>query len=152
MLERFLPDRIDNTLRGHPLAPWLFAPVLAAKTGIAFGMIVNGREAARSADGIPLDTYGAAGAQAVAALLAVWGVSQVALLLPGWVALVRYRAMVPAMFGLLLFEHLARKWILLVKPITRTGTPPGFWINLALVALMIAGLALSLWKHAEART
>ena len=62
----------------------------------------------------------------------------------GVLALTRYRAMIPFMFVLLLLEHLARRWILLVKPIARTGTPPGMYINLVLLVLMIVGLALSL--------
>jgi hypothetical protein len=48
------------------------------------------------------------------------------------------------MFSLLLLEHLGRKLILFFMPIARTGTPPGLLINLALVALMIVGLVLSL--------
>jgi hypothetical protein len=38
---------------------------------------------------------------------------------------------------------LARRWILLVKLIARTGIPPGIYINLVLRGLMIAGLVLS---------
>jgi hypothetical protein len=58
--------------------------------------------------------------------------------------LFRYRAMVPFMFALLLLEHLGRKLILFVMPIARTESPPGVLINLALVAVMIVGLVLSL--------
>jgi len=65
--------------------------------------------------------------------------------------LVRYRAMVPCMFALLLLEHLCRKLIFLVMPITRIGEPPGFLINLALVALMIVGLILSLRNQDSSR-
>ena len=67
----------------------------------------------------------------------------------GILALVRYRALIPFLFVLLLLEHLARKWILLVQPIVRTGTPPGAYINLVLLALMMVGLALSLWRRAD---
>ncbi|HXI01933.1 MAG TPA: hypothetical protein VNI57_02045 [Candidatus Saccharimonadales bacterium] len=147
MLDRILPRSIDNTYRGHLLALWLFVPVLIVKTGIAFGTIVNGRSAARSADGIPLETFGAAGAEAVVALFAIWGLSQLVLSVFGVLAFVRYRAMIPLMFLLLLLEHLTRRWILFVKPIARTGRPPGLWINLGLLVLMIAGLALSLWSR-----
>jgi len=38
---------------------------------------------------------------------------------------------------------------LLVKPIARTGTPPGIYINLVLLVLMIVGLALSLRSRAD---
>ncbi len=149
MLNQILPQRIDNTYRGHTLALWLFIPVLIAKTGIALGTIFNSRNAAQSADGIPLDTFGARGAETVVALFAIWGLSQLVFSVLGVLALTRYRAMIPFMFGLLLLEHLARKWILLVKPIATTGTPRGIYINLVLLGLMIVGLALSLRRRAD---
>ena len=148
-MNALLPRRIDNTYRGHPLAVWLLVPVVVVKTGIALGTIFNGRMAAQSADGIPLDSFGTAGADAVVALFAIWGLSQLVLSVLGVLALTRYRAMIPFTFALLLVEHLARRWILLVKPIARTGSPPGLYINLVLVALMIGGLALSLRSRAE---
>ena len=150
MLNQVLPRRLDDTYRGHPLAVWLFITVLVAKTGIALGAIFNGRVAAQSADGIPLDSFGSGGAQAVLALFAIWGLSQLVLSVFGLLALVRYRAMIPLMFVLLLSEHLLRKWILLVKPIARTGAPPGGYINLSLLLVMAAGLVLSLRRRAEA--
>ena len=149
MLSRILPPRIDNAYRGHPLALWLFVPVVLSKTAIALGTIFNGRRAAQSADGIPLDSFGAAGAEAVLALLAIWGLSQLVFSVLGVLALARYRAMIPLVFVLLLLEHLARKWILLVKPIARAGTPPGIYINLGLLVLMILGLVLSLCRRAD---
>lgn len=147
MLARILPRRIDNDYRGHRLALWLFVPVLLVKTGIALGTIFNGRNAAQSADGIPLDSFGSAGAQAVVALFAIWGLSQLVSSVFGVLALTRYRAMIPLMYVVLLLEHLARRWLLVVKPIVRTGTPPGLYINLALLLLMIVGLALSLRRR-----
>jgi len=149
MLNRILPQRIDNTYRGHPLALWLFIPVVVLKTGIALGTIFNGRGAAQSADGIPLDSFGASGAEAVVALFAIWGLSQLVFSVFGVLALTRYRAMIPLMFALFLFEHVVRRLIFLVKPIARAGTPPGTYINLVLLVLMIGGLALSLRSRAD---
>ena len=149
ILHQILPPQLDNTYRGRRLALWLFLPVLLMKTGIALGTIFNGRNAAQSADGIPLDRFGPGGAEAVVALFAIWGLAQLLFSVFGVLALVRYRAMIPLMFVLLLAEHLARKGILLVKPIATTGTHPGSYINLALLAVMFLGLALSLWRRAE---
>lgn len=144
-----LPESLDNRFRGRLLALWLFGPVLVVKTGIALGTIFNGRAAAQSADGIPLDRFGADGAEAVVALFAIWGLAQLVLCGLGILALVRYRAMVPLLFLLLLLEQLARKGILMVKPIVRSGTPPGALINLSLLGLMVVGVALSLWRRKE---
>jgi hypothetical protein len=147
MLNLLLPQHIDNSYRGHKLALWLFGLVVFMKTSIGLGTIFNGHNAAIKADGIPLDTFTPAGAQAVVSLFAIWGLAQVTIGLICILALIRYRAMVPLLFSLLLLEHLSRKLILFVMPIPRTGTPPGFFINLALVGLMIVGLVLSLWNQ-----
>lgn len=152
MLERILPRSIDNTYRGNRVALWLFVPILVMKTGIAFGTIFNGRNAAQGADGIPLDTLGVAGAQAVIAMFAAWGLAQVVISFFGWLALFRYRAMIPLMFIVLLVEHALRRWIFYVKPIARSAGAPGLYINLALLAVMLIGLALSLTSSSAGRT
>jgi hypothetical protein len=144
MVGQLLPQLIDNSYRGHKLALWLFGAVVFMKTSIGLGTIFNGRTAAMSADGIPLDTFPPAAAQAFLSVFAIWGLAQVMLGLLCILALVRYRALVPFLFALLLLEHLGRKLILFVMPIAKTGTPPGLFINLALVAVMIVGLVLSL--------
>lgn len=147
MLVRLLPQTVDNTYRGHRLALWLFGAVIVMKGGIGLGTIFNGRSAAIDADGIPLDSFGAAGADAFVSLFAAWGLSQVVLNLVGLLALVRYRSAVPFMFALLLLEHLCRKLVFLVLPLPRTGSAPGSYINLAIVATMVAGLVLSQWNR-----
>ena len=149
MLQRLLPQRIDNTFRGHRLALWLFGVLVLMKGGIGLGTIFNGRSAATSADGIPLDTFSPAGEQAFVSLFAAWGLSQLMLNLIGLLVLVRYRAMVPFMFALLLLEHLSRRLIFVVLPIASTGTSPGFFVNLVFVAVMIVGLALSLRNQGD---
>jgi hypothetical protein len=144
MPHQLLPLRIDNAYRGHRLALWLFAGLVLMKGGIGLGTIFNGRSAAITADGIPLDTFTPAGEQAFVSLLAAWGLSQLVLNLIGLLVLVRYRAMVPFMFALLLLEHLGRRLIFWALPIVRTEMSPGFFVNLLLVAVMIVGLVLSL--------
>ena len=150
MLNLLLPQRIDNSHRGHKLALWLFGLVVFMKTSIGLGTIFNGRHAAVQADGIPLDSFTPAGAQAVVSFFAIWGLGQAMIGLLCILALVRYRAMVPLLFSLLLLEHLSRKLILLVLPIPRTGNTPGTYINLVLLGLMIVGLVLSLWNQPNA--
>ena len=119
------------------------------KTGVGLGTLFNGHNAASSADGIPLDTFTPAGVRTVVTLFALWGLSQLMICLLGVLVLVRYRAMVPVMFALFLLEHLGRTAILQIMPIDTRGSPPGHFINLALLAIMIAGLALSLWDKGD---
>lgn len=144
MLNQLLPQRFDNTYRGHKLALWLFGLLVLVKTAMSVNSIFLGHKVATSADGIPLDTFPPAAAQTVLALFAIWGFAQLMICLLCTLVLSRYRALVPLMFAFLLLEHLGRKLVLQFIPIARIGTPPGFYVNLALLAVMIAGLALSL--------
>jgi hypothetical protein len=137
------PARIDNEFRGHRLGLWLFALVMLAKTAIAFGTIFNGRAAAEAADGIPLDSFGAAGAHAFLTVFAMWGLAQ---LVPGalaTIALLRYRAMIPLLYLVFLLEHIARRVLLFTHPLA-ASVAPGWHINVGLVALMVIGLIVSL--------
>ena len=151
MFKRLLPGHIDNTFRGSRLALWFLALLVRMKAAMGLNSVLNGRVVASSADGIPLDTFTPDGAQAVVSLFAIWGLSQLFFSLLGLLVLVRYRAMVPLMFALLLSEHLSRKLILHIMPIVKVGTPPGTAVNLVLLGLMVAGLALSLWTRSGGR-
>jgi len=151
MLDRVLPPYIDNTYRGHGLALWLFIPVVILKLLMSLGAIFNGANVLRLADGIPLDSYGAAGASTVVSLFAAWGLLHLVIVMLCLLALRRYRAMVPFMLGLLLTEHLIRKQLILAfLPIARVATTPGRVVNAALLILMVAGLVLSLWRRRPA--
>lgn len=144
MINRILPQRIDNTYGGHKLALWLFGLLLLMKMGMSLSSIFNGTSVASTADGIPLDTYPAAAASTIVSLFGLLGLSRLTTCLLGILVLVRYRNLVPFMFALLLLEHLSGRLILYFIPILRTGTPPGFYVNLGLLAVMLVGLALSL--------
>ena len=149
VFDQLLPQRIDNTYRGRKLALWLFALLLFIKAAISLNSIFNGYTVARSADGIPLDTFTPAGAQTVVSLFGLLGFSQLMFCLLGVLVLIRYRSMVSFLFALLLLEHLGRRLILQLMPIVKTGRPPRTAVNLVLLAVMIAGLALSLWNRDE---
>ena len=144
MLRRLLSPHADNDYQGHRLALWLFAAIVLMKSIVSLSSIFNGRSVAISADAIPLEKLTPAGAQAVVYAFAEWGLAQLVICLICALVLIRYRALVPLMFALLLLEHLCRRLLFLVMPIERTRTPPGFYVNLVLLALMIAGLVLSL--------
>jgi hypothetical protein len=152
MIKKLLPQRLDNAYRGYKLALWLFALVVSVMTFQGLGVIFNGYSIAVAADGIPLDTYAPAAAQTVVALFALLGLSRMIMTLLCVLALVRYRSAIPFMFALLVVEHLAKQLILHFVPIVRTGTVPGSIVNLILLALMIVGLALSLWRRGKPET
>jgi hypothetical protein len=144
MLNEFLPRQVDNTYHGYRIALWLFALLVFLRVTMSLNSIFNARVVASSADGIPLDTFTPVGAQTVVSLFALLGLSNLIICLLCILVLARYRALIPFMFALFLLEHLSRKLILQFMPIVRTGTSPGFVVNLILLALIIVGLALSL--------
>ena len=144
MFKQLFPQRVDNTYRGYKLALWFFALVVLMKVAMSLNSIFNGYFVASSADGIPLDTFTAAGAQTVVSLFAIWGLAQLVICVLCILVAVRYRSMLPFMLALLLLEALSRRLILHFLPLARTGSPPGFSVNLALLALIVVGLALSL--------
>ena len=146
MLSRLVPQRIDNTYTGRRVALWLFGLVVVLKGAMGGNALFNGYVVASSADGIPLDTYPPEAAQAVVSLFGLWGVGHVVLILLGLLVLVRYRAMVPLMFGVLLVEQLGRKVVTMALPIARPGDAPGSFVSVGLLVLMIVGLGLSLWR------
>ncbi len=57
MLNRILPEQIDNNYRGHKFAFWLLIPLVLLKLLICLVAIFAPDGGAQSADGIPLDTF-----------------------------------------------------------------------------------------------
>ena len=150
-MNKLLPRPADNTYRGYRVALWLFGILVLLKTIISVNSMINARGVATSADGVPLDTFGPEGARAFVNLFALLGLSNLVICLLCIVVLARYRALVPLMFSLLLLQHLARKLIHQAMPTVTTGNPPASVINLVLLALMVAGLALSLWSPGKSK-
>jgi hypothetical protein len=144
MLNQLLPTRVDNTYLGQKLALWLFGVIVLMKTAMSVNSIFLGHKIATTADGIPLDTFPPAAADAIVSMFAIWGFAHFMICLLCILVLFRYRAMIPFMFLFLLLEHLGRKLVLYFIPIDRSGTPPGTYVNLILLGVMIAGLVLSL--------
>jgi hypothetical protein len=151
VLDRLLPRSADNSYRGHRVALWLFGLILLMKSVIGVRSIFDGEAVARSADGIPIDSFTPAGARAVVSLFGLLGVSQLMFCLLGILVLARYRTLVPALFAVMLLGHLGGRLFLRLMPIPRTGRPPAALINLVFLALMVGGLALSLWRRGESR-
>jgi hypothetical protein len=152
MLNPFFPQPVDNAYRGSRLALWLFALVVLLKLGVSLDAVFNGEVMASRGDAIPLGTFTAAGAQTVISLFALWGLAQLMICLLGVLVLARYRTLIPFMFALLLLEHLARKLVLHFLPMARAGAAgesPGISPFPYGFALLLIGLALSLWKRPE---
>lgn len=144
MLDRLLPARADNAYQGSKFALWVFVPLVLLESVIGVNSTFMARNVASSADGIPLDTFAPAAAQAVVSLFAMLGLAHLVMCVLCVIVFVRYRALIPFMFALLLVDQLGRRAIRYFLPIPTVGTPPGNIVTIVLLTLMVAGLALSL--------
>lgn len=146
LLMRLFPGRVDNDFDGHRAALWLLGLFIALKLAMGVNSILNTASVAAGADGLPLDSFGPAAARAVLMLFALVALGQLTLAAIALIALVRYRAMVPLMFLVLLGEQLVRRFIVQGYAVERTeGFPPGWYVNIGLIVLLAIGLVLSLW-------
>ena len=147
MLNAFLPRPIDNTYRGKTAALWIFGIILILRLVMSLNSIFNTAEIATKADGIPLATYPPAAAHTIISLFASLALAHLMLIIVAALVLFRYRSIVPFMYALLITEHLGRKALLYYHGLARVGTPPGFYVNLGLLSLMVIGFAFSLWRR-----
>lgn len=151
MLNRLFPAQIDNRYRGYLSALVLFVPVVLLKLVIAFNTMnlnpwISSRRVIKSADGIPLDSYSTQAQETVVMLFADWGLAQLLFCALCILALARYRAMVPVLYLLLLIDQIGRKALANMHAIERasSSSDAGALINLALLATLLIGFALSL--------
>jgi hypothetical protein len=145
MLDRLFPRQVDNRFEGHRSALWLMGLLVALKLVVSLNSIFNTASVAEGADGIPLDSFGAAAAREVVTLFALTALGQLALGLVALAALIRWRALVPFLYLLSLGEMVARRLIVA----TGAGPRPEAGAIAALVtwgvlALLALGLLLSL--------
>jgi hypothetical protein len=151
MLGLLFPRVIDNRFRGQWLGYWLMVPILILKFGIAGGSILTPGNAAK-ADAIDLSTYSAPALQGAMASTALIGLLHLCIGLFCLLAMIRYRALVPLIYLWLLVEFLGRRVIFDLYPIGRVpGTSNASIINLALLAMLVLGFALSLWPRRTVR-
>jgi hypothetical protein len=148
LFRRIFPGQIDNNFRGRRLAIWLFGFYVLANLGEGAASAFNSYSTAMTADGIPLDSYSATVAQTIVSMFALLGVRALVISLLCAIAVVRYRAMIPLLYLVLLVQNISGRLVLSVHPIARSAgvQPIGFYVNLVLLAILILGFALSLAK------
>ena len=148
MLSRLLPARLDNeSYGGRAAALWLFALFLTLKAIMGVNGAINTRAVATGADGIRLDGLGAGAAETILSLFRSLSLAHLPLVAIGAVVLWRWRAMVPFLFLILLAEQLLRRLGAQASAAPRNAASGvGASINLAILALLLGGLLLSLWK------
>lgn len=152
MLQRLLPEKIDNQYRGHPIALWFFVPITLMTLWRSLVHVLRADGGAQSIATIPLDTYPEAAATTIVVVFSLWGLHQLVLGLLYVLALLRYRALIPLFYVLLLVEYVGRLVLGSWKgPIETISTPPGARLNVIMIFASCVLLWLSLRNH-EARS
>lgn len=152
MLTRLFPKQIDNDYRGPVVAIWLLVPlallklVQGANVAGFFGP-GNSRQILETADRVPLGTFPAEAASRLVFSFATWGLGIFLLGLLAVIVLLRYRAMIPLTYLLLLIEQLGRKaqaMIHLDRPFLSLTASAANLINWAFLLVIVVGFLSSL--------
>lgn len=145
LLDRLVPQSLDGNYRGHCAALWLLGIYVALKIAMSTNSIFNTEAVVVGADGIPVGNFSSEAARAVLMLFSLMALGQLILSLIALASLLRWRAAVPFIYLVLIVEHVARRFIVISYAVARPeGTPAGAYVNYALLALLAAGLLLSL--------
>lgn len=147
MLSVLLPREAGNDFRGRKAGLWILAVVLLLFAVMSANSIFNGHYVATKADGLPLDSFSTAATQVIIKFYAMWGATQLIIVTFGTIALVRYRALVPLTFLLLLVEQVFWRAVHHALPISRQGASGGSWFIYVLLAATLTGFVLSVWKR-----
>lgn len=148
MLETLLPRVADNHYPGRRPGLWLFG-LMPLKIAMGLNVVLNASEVARTADGIPLDSFGTAAGAAFSFMFAAWGLGQLVLGLSCLVVVLRYRSLVPLAFLVLSVEQFGRMALKSRWPVERLAEAPGGAINIGLAVVMGSGLLLSVWRPGQ---
>jgi hypothetical protein len=145
VMQRLLPKQVDNSFDGLRPALWLLGILIAMRLAMSLNSILNTADVAGNADGIPLASFSPEAARQVLLLFALMALGHLFLTLVALTALIRYRALVPFVYLVLLSEFLIRRvivWSYWAPGVATTDT--AFYVNSIVATLMTLGLILSL--------
>ena len=148
---KLLPDVIDNQYQGLRIARYAFLILTVATLVRSLIHVFAPDGGAQSIATIPLASYPGDAAAAVILMFSLWGLSQLLMGVVYLVVYLKYKALIPAMYVLMIVEYAMRIVIGQMKPIVTSGTAPGSIGNWVMVPVCIILLALSLIK-AKPRT
>ena len=144
MLETLFPRSLERGYRGHPVARWVLGLITIATLVRSLIHIFRHDGGAQSIATIPLDTFTPSGAEAVIAIFALWGLSQLLLGVVYGVVFWRYPSLIPFIYVLFIGEYVGRIFLGLANPLETVETPPGARANLIFPVLGVLMLYLSL--------
>jgi hypothetical protein len=112
-----------------------------------FALIIGGPELLKKADGIPLDTFPIAAANAIFTMFLISAASRILLSVIGVIVLIRYRSAFTLFVALLALDQILRQLILHYFPLVQFGNPFGPKTGVVFLVLTLASLALSLYSN-----
>jgi hypothetical protein len=146
ILSIIFPAKADNTIRGTKLPLYFFILVAVISTVRSCIHIFSHDGGAGSIAGMNLDV---SGANEIIFAFALWGAEQLIYALIQWIVILRYRSLLPLMWGVQLLETLGRLLVGNIKPVTFAHTPPGAYQNYIYLVLSAVMLSLSLWSASK---
>lgn len=141
----FFPAEANNNYRGYKSAILLLIAAVVVRLAMAYAGLFDTRSMLQGADSIPIDSWAPGVAATFLYMTKLLGFDHLLLTAVAIVILIRWRALIPFAFLLLLTEQLGRLALKLTNPVPRTGisyvpVDP----NLIIIAALLIGLALSL--------
>ncbi|MGN6148317.1 MAG: hypothetical protein ACTHPD_07250 [Rhizomicrobium sp.] len=143
MFGRLFPKSFDNAYRGHWLAVWILGAVSVLKIMQGTMSMIMARHTMITADGIPVDTYPPEAAEKAIAMFALLGLNLLVLPVQSFVAIVRYRSMIPFLYLMMIVVQIGYR-VLNALNGAANYQASGFFVNMGILALMVLGFVLSL--------
>ena len=145
ILLRLFPKTITNDDTGNKIALYFFYVLTGFTLWRSQHHLLAADGGAQSIATIPLDTFSDAAAAAVIGVFGLWGLSQLIIGILYLVVAIRYRALVPLMYLLMVVEYGVRAiYFPIAKPIPTAGTAPGAAGNVPLMLIALVMLVVSL--------
>jgi hypothetical protein len=143
---RFLP-RSSEEYKGAPIAFYFLVLVAVVGTARSLIHIFAPDGGANSIAGLAIAVEGGAN---LVAMFGQWGASQLILAFFYWLAILRYRFLVPFMLFIVFVEQALRIGVGHLKPIEVAAPPPGEIGSYVLLPLSLIALILSLRQAPKA--
>jgi len=143
---RFLPHPSEE-YTGSPIAFYFLVLVAIVSTARSLIHIFAPDGGANSIAGLAIAVEGGVN---LVAMFGQWGVSQLILALFYWLAILRYRFLVPFMLFIVFVEQALRIGIGQLKPLEVVASPPGEIGSYALLPLSLIAFILSLRRPLKA--
>tara|TARA_B100000683_G_scaffold272385_1_gene315475 strand:- start:4160 stop:4720 length:561 start_codon:yes stop_codon:yes gene_type:complete len=146
VMDILFPESANNEFKGHKLAIWLlyFYIFKSFFAGLVHMLASDG--GAQSIGSVSLDSFTQGGADSVVTMFGLWGMEHFVIGLIALVLLLRYKSLIPLIWGIYAVEYTGRALSHTFTPgLVTDHTPPGVMVDNILVPLSIMILIFSIY-------